>query len=77
MDKYVDITFYMRDIVGNNVDTELVKSMTRGMGIIDLEVKNEKVVKPNKTPAVKPRFSIGDIFKSQMERLSHSLVAYM
>ncbi|PWA50306.1 hypothetical protein CTI12_AA454210 [Artemisia annua] len=77
MDKCVDITFYMRDIVGNNVDTELVKSMTRGMGIIDLEVKNEKVVKPNTTPAVKPRFSIGDIFKSQMERLSHSLVAYM
>ncbi|KAI7747229.1 hypothetical protein M8C21_002021, partial [Ambrosia artemisiifolia] len=42
----VDITFYVRDIVGNNVDMELVKSMKREMGLIDLAVKNEKVVKP-------------------------------
>ncbi|XP_076945491.1 ACT domain-containing protein ACR2-like [Bidens hawaiensis] len=76
MDKCtVDITFYVRDIVGNNVDMELVKSMKREMGLIDLAVKNEKVVKSS--PVVKPRFSIGDIFKSQIERLSHSLLTYM
>ncbi|KAI3683983.1 hypothetical protein L1987_84500 [Smallanthus sonchifolius] len=69
MDKCVDITFYVKDIGGNNVDMELVKSMKREMGLIDLAVKNEKVVKSQ--PAVKPRFSIGDIFKSQIERLSH------
>lgn len=77
MDKCVDITFYVRDIFGNKVDMEFVKSMKREMGLIDLAVKNEKVVKPNSAPAAKPRFSIGDIFKSQIERLSHSLVTYM
>ncbi|KVH99805.1 ACT domain-containing protein ACR2 [Cynara cardunculus var. scolymus] len=77
MDKCVDITFYVRDVFGNNVDMELVKSMKREMGLIDLAVKNEKVVKPESPPAVRPRFSIGDIFKSQMGRLSHSLVTYM
>ncbi|KAL4560226.1 hypothetical protein LXL04_032376 [Taraxacum kok-saghyz] len=77
MDKCVDITFYVRDIFGNKVDMEFVKSMKREMGLIELAVKNEKVVKPNSTSATKPRFSIGDIFKSQIERLSHSLVTYM
>ncbi|CAI9267773.1 unnamed protein product [Lactuca saligna] len=77
MDKCVDITFYVRDIFGNKVDMEFVKSMKREMGLIDLAVKNDKVVKPNSAPATKPRFSIGDIFKSQIERLSHSLVTYM
>ncbi|KAL8205042.1 hypothetical protein R6Q57_010665 [Mikania cordata] len=62
----VDITFYVRDIVGNNVDMELIKSMKREMSLIDVAVKDEKP-----PPAVKPRFSIGDIFKSQIERLSH------
>ncbi|KAI3681985.1 hypothetical protein L2E82_50295 [Cichorium intybus] len=53
------------------------ETMKRKMGLIDLAVKNERVVKPNSAPAAKPRFSIGDIFKSQIERLSHSLVTYM
>ncbi|XP_071690776.1 ACT domain-containing protein ACR2 [Rutidosis leptorrhynchoides] len=77
MEKYVDITFYVRDVFGNNVDMELVKSMKREMGLIDLAVKNEKIVKPNSPTAMKPRFSIGDIFRSQIEKLSHSLVTYM
>ncbi|KAI3826018.1 hypothetical protein L1987_00059 [Smallanthus sonchifolius] len=75
MDKCVDITFYVKDIVGNNVDMELVKSMKREMGLIDLAVKNKKVVKSQ--PTMKPRFSIGDIFKSQIERLSHIVLSKM
>nr|XP_043612180.1 ACT domain-containing protein ACR2 [Erigeron canadensis] len=71
LDQSVNITFYVSDVVGNNVDMEMVKSMKREMGLIDLAVKNERVVKPNSPPAVKPQFSIGDIFKSQIERLSH------
>lgn len=77
MDKCVDITFYVRDIVGNNVDIELVKSMKREMGLINLAVKKEKIAKPKSPQAIKPRFSIGDIFWSRFEWLTHSLVIYM
>ncbi|KAL3497338.1 hypothetical protein ACH5RR_040070 [Cinchona calisaya] len=68
--------FYVRDISGNNVDMEFIESMKREMGVIDLAVKNETtIIRPNSSGNVRPRFSIGDILKSQIERLSQNFIA--
>ncbi|XP_058224628.1 ACT domain-containing protein ACR2 isoform X2 [Rhododendron vialii] len=65
--------FYVRDISGNDVDMEFIdQSMKRQIGPIDLAVKKEKSMMPSLID--RPRFSIGDILKSQLERFSHSFV---
>lgn len=65
--------FYVRDISGNDVDMEFIdQSMKRQIGPIDLAVKKEKSMMPSLPD--RPRFSIGDILKSQLERFSHSFV---
>lgn len=65
--------FYVRDISGNDVDMECInRSMKRLMGPIDLAVKREKSFVPSSTD--RPRFSIGDMLKSQLERFSHNFV---
>ncbi|KAL8496952.1 hypothetical protein ACS0TY_020583 [Phlomoides rotata] len=64
--------FYVRDISGNHVDLNFIKSMKREMGAIDLAVMDETT---NSEPAGRPKFSIGEIFKSRIERLSHSFIA--
>ncbi|KAG5540875.1 hypothetical protein RHGRI_020948 [Rhododendron griersonianum] len=65
--------FYVRDISGNDVDMEFIdQSMKRQIGPIDLAVKKEKSMMPSLPD--RPRFSIGDILKSQLKRFSHSFV---
>lgn len=65
--------FYVRDISGNDVDMECInRSMKRLMGPIDLAVKREKSFVLSSTD--QPRFSIGDMLKSQLERFSHNFV---
>ncbi|XP_022867844.1 ACT domain-containing protein ACR2 [Olea europaea var. sylvestris] len=72
-DKAVN-AFYIRDISGNNVDMNFIKSMKREMGAIDLAVKDETtVIRP--TSSGRSNFSIGYILKSQIERFSHNFVA--
>ncbi|GFY96919.1 ACT-like superfamily protein [Actinidia rufa] len=66
--------FYVRDISGNDVDMEFIESMKREMGPIDLAVKNEKSPTPS-PPDQRPKFSIGDILSSRIERLPHNFVA--
>ncbi|XP_057504557.1 ACT domain-containing protein ACR2-like [Actinidia eriantha] len=66
--------FYVRDISGNDVDMEFIESMKREMGPIDLAVKNEKSPTPS-PPDQRPKFSIGDILSSRIERLPQTFVA--
>lgn len=64
--------FYVRDISGNHVDLNFIKSMKTEMGAIDLAVMEETTNSPSPR---RPNFSIGDILKSQIQRLSHTFVA--
>ncbi|XP_011081540.1 ACT domain-containing protein ACR2 isoform X1 [Sesamum indicum] len=66
--------FYVRDISGNNVDLDFIKSMKREMGEIDLSVM-EETTNYRPTSTERPKFSIGEMLKSQIERFSHSFVA--
>ncbi|KAL2518043.1 ACT domain-containing protein ACR2 [Abeliophyllum distichum] len=66
--------FYVRDISGNNVDMNFIKSMKREMGAIDLAVKDvTTVIRP--TSSERSKFSIGYMLKSQIERFSHNFIA--
>lgn len=67
--------FYVRDISGNNVDLDLVRSMTREMGAIGMAVTNySQSTSPSDQPTSsnpRPRpnlLSIGEMLKSQIER---------
>ncbi|GFQ00459.1 act domain-containing protein acr2 [Phtheirospermum japonicum] len=66
--------FYVRDISGNNVDLDFIRSMKREMGAIDLAVMKE-TTNPQPTSTEKPKLSIGEIFRIQIERLSNSFIA--
>jgi len=80
--------FYVRDISGNKIDMEFVESVKKEMRPIHLEVKNEDTkidtvgsdeptASASATPQRQPqphRFSLGDILRSQMERLSLNFV---
>jgi len=80
--------FYVRDISGNKIDMEFVESVKKEMRPIHLEVKNEDTkidtvgsdeptASASATPQPQPqphRFSLGDILRSQMERLSLNFV---
>ncbi|GAV60528.1 ACT domain-containing protein, partial [Cephalotus follicularis] len=67
--------FYVRDISGNEVDMEFIESMKREMGQIDLDVVNYDSTRPNSPPDQRSRtFSIGDMLKSQFERISHNFI---
>ncbi|XP_027180731.1 ACT domain-containing protein ACR2 [Coffea eugenioides] len=74
--------FYVRDMSGNDVDMEFIKTMKREMGPIDLDVKNETPIIRRTSPGNgngngsgngRPRFSVGDILRSHVERLSHNI----
>lgn len=66
--------FYVRDMSGNNVDMEFIKTMKREMGSIDVDVKNETpILRPSSAGNGRPRFSVGDILRSQIERVSHNI----
>lgn len=67
--------FYLRDISGNEVDMDFVESMKKEMGPIDLAVKNDSRSTSPSSPDRSPtRFSLGDLLRSQLERLSHNFV---
>ncbi|XVF48339.1 hypothetical protein PTKIN_Ptkin03bG0182200 [Pterospermum kingtungense] len=70
--------FYVRDISGNEVDMDFVKSVKKEMDVIDLEVKNDRATttipqprSPQRSPGL---FSLGDVLKSQFERFSHNFI---
>lgn len=63
--------FYVQDISGNEVDMEFIKSMKKEMGLIDLEVNNDST---RLSTRQRPRFSFGDMLKSQIERFSHNFI---
>ncbi|KAG8375806.1 hypothetical protein BUALT_Bualt10G0138700 [Buddleja alternifolia] len=65
--------FYVRDISGNNVNLDFIKCMKGEMGGIDIVVM-EETTNSQPTSTARPRFSIGDMLKSQIDRFSHSFV---
>lgn len=69
--------FYVRDIAGNHVDLNFIKSMKTQMGAIDLAVMEENTNSrppPPSSSTERPKFSIGEMLKSHIERFSHSFV---
>ncbi|KAF3447095.1 hypothetical protein FNV43_RR12275 [Rhamnella rubrinervis] len=67
--------FYVKDISGNQVDMGIVESsMKKEMGSIVLHVKNESQLIRSSTSPERSRFSLGDMLKSQIERISHNFV---
>ncbi|KAJ0248568.1 ACT domain-containing protein ACR2 [Hirschfeldia incana] len=76
--------FYVRDISGNKIDMEFVESVKKEMRPIHLEVKNEDSAEEDRVVSHEPlalaaapqahRFSLGEILRSQIERLSHNFV---
>lgn len=77
--------FYLRDISGNNIDMKFVKSMKTEMGEIDVAVNNETTTTTTTTTSLSTTTtsitrvssfrSLGDLMKSQFEKLSHNFVA--
>ncbi|XP_060175507.1 ACT domain-containing protein ACR2 [Lycium barbarum] len=72
--------FYLRDISGNNIDMKFVKSMKTEMGEIDVAVNNETTTTATTTTKTSMTRgssfrSLGDLMKSQFEKLSHNFVA--
>ncbi|MBA0731992.1 hypothetical protein Gogos_016110 [Gossypium gossypioides] len=76
--------FYLKDILGNEVDTDVVESVKKEMDdVIDFEVKNDgggsssqqggclSSSPPQRSPGF---FSLGDVLKSQIQRLSHNFI---
>ncbi|XP_059461332.1 ACT domain-containing protein ACR2 [Corylus avellana] len=63
---------YVKDISGKEVDMEFVESMKREMGPIVLQVRNE--TNGQTLPQRSSGFSLGDMFKSQIDRFSHTFV---
>lgn len=68
--------FYVRDLSGNEVDINCVESMKREMGPkINLAVKYDKRRSSTSPDPERSRFSIGDLFRSQIgRRLSQNFV---
>lgn len=66
--------FYVRDISGNNVDLNSIKSIKTEMGAVDLAVMEDTTIRPRPASGGRVKFSIGDMLRSQIERLSHSFV---
>ncbi|OMO61640.1 hypothetical protein CCACVL1_23353 [Corchorus capsularis] len=74
--------FYVRDISGKEVDMDFVESVKKEMDdvVIDLEVKNNggggrQPSSPPRTSSSSPGlFSLGDVLKSQIERISHNFI---
>ncbi|MCD7452341.1 hypothetical protein HAX54_016269 [Datura stramonium] len=73
--------FYVRDISGNNIDMKFVKSMKTEMEEIDVAVNNEITSTTTTTTTtssmthVSSFRSLGDLMKSQFEKLSHNFIA--
>ncbi|XP_010541614.1 PREDICTED: ACT domain-containing protein ACR2 isoform X2 [Tarenaya hassleriana] len=60
--------FYVRDMSGNKIDMEFVESVKKEMRPLHLAVKNDDA--DAERGLQRRSFSLGDIFRSQMERLS-------
>lgn len=66
--------FYVRDISGNEVDMEIVESsMKKEMGPIPIVFHMKNDTDGSSSPE-RSRFSLGEMLKSQIERISHSFV---
>ncbi|XP_034683600.1 ACT domain-containing protein ACR2 isoform X1 [Vitis riparia] len=74
--------FYVKDLSGNDVDTEFtepkkkekfIESVKKEMGPIDLAVKKEITSSPS-SPDHRPRFSVADMVKSHVDRLSNNFI---
>lgn len=77
--------FYLKDILGNEVDTNVVELVKKEMDdVIDFEVKNDggggsssqqgwclSSSPPQRSPGL---FSLGDVLKSQIQRFSHNFI---
>ncbi|KAK8654899.1 hypothetical protein V6N13_107495 [Hibiscus sabdariffa] len=73
--------FYLKDILGNEVDKRYVESVKKEMDVdvIDFEVKDGGVdnsVCQSSSPLQKSPgfFSLGDALKSQIQRISHNFI---
>lgn len=75
--------FYVKDLSGNDVDTEFtepkkkekfIESVKKEMGpFIDVAVKKEITSSPS-SPDQRPRFSVGDMLKSHVDRLANNFI---
>ncbi|PHT44955.1 ACT domain-containing protein ACR2 [Capsicum baccatum] len=69
---------YLRDISGNNIDMKFLKSMKTEMGEIDVAVNDETTITTTTTTSSMTRGSsfrsLGDLMKSQFEKLSHNFI---
>lgn len=64
--------FYVKDISGNEVDLDFVECMKKEMGPIDLEVKNDYMMRPSSRE--RAHLSIGGMLKSHLERISQNFI---
>lgn len=76
--------FYVRDTAGNDIDldTEFLESVKKEMGEVDLEVEvknscSSRTSMDGRTPTTSSRqsYSLGDLLKAQVERLSLNFMA--
>ena len=76
--------FYVKDISGNDVDREFTEPKKKekfielvkkemGPNPIDLAVKKEITSNPS-SPDQRPRFSVGDMVKNHVDRLSNNSI---
>lgn len=75
-DKSVN-AFYVRDISGNNVDLDFIKSIKTQVGALDLQVDHPSTNSPSTTTTTTAAtaHSIGERLKFQIDRLSLRFVA--
>lgn len=76
--------FYLKDSLGNEVDTDVVESVKKEMDdVIDFEVKNDsggsssqqgRCLSSSASQRSPGLFSLGDVLKSQIQRFSDNFI---